>query len=561
MATSADYIAPLNVESSSNHHRQVVASFSDMQERSIMTDFNIELSSGDLISVHRNVLYATCDYFKALFTSGMKEDTEGKVRFETLSEAVVRGVIDYLYGRKLSVDWDDVEEYLNAVERFQLPKLKKKLEEYIGQNICAQNCLSLYQLADRYGLQQLRIKTKESFASHLNRWCTSDKFKQLSKTDVINLFSDQALASVKNDIKLKAIIAWVTYEEQARKECFPELLEAIELCKCSSSYLKYVLDTYEDRLINKVSLAVKIAKAMASGVEAKEAVSVDKFLVIGGILDDRSLSKKIYVVDWMKESVEEVGTVPDDLLRWYPARCFTPSGLFSGAGGTADDFASATCNCSLYDPITQQLTSLPSIPSPLVTAGAACVKSKVYMIGGEGHFTQMISLDLNEGKQWLECKDLKQGVVYPIVCSLKEQIFILTSTLTEAGTYHYMGDEIKLQCYNTETQDCSFRASPPSGITDTDGVSTVPVGDDIYYVGGDDKLCLRYATKEDKWYRHKKPLREHYYGGAVHVNGNIILYGGLSTDKMETYNIARDTWEISSIKLPLQLTSPYCINV
>ena len=139
MATSADYIAPLNVERSPNHDRQVVSSFSDMQERSVMTDFSIELANGDLVPVHRNMMYATSDYFKALFTSGMKEASQGKVRFETLSVDAVRGVIDYLYGRKLSVHWDNVEEFIDAVETLQLLKYLV-FDRLIKWNVSALAC-------------------------------------------------------------------------------------------------------------------------------------------------------------------------------------------------------------------------------------------------------------------------------------------------------------------------------------------------------------------------------------------------------------------------------------
>ena len=249
MATSSACVPPLEVENSQNHYSKVFVNFSDMQERAVMTDFSIELASGKLIAVHRNIMYASSDYFKALLTSGMKEANEGKVEFKGLSEDAVCGVVDYLYGRKLTIPWDNVDDYLDAVETFQLSELKQVLEEYCTANISPQNCLRFYKLADKYGLKKLQTKSKESLASGLSWWRSSKDFRMLNQADVINLLSVPCLASVSNDLKLKAIIHWVKFQEEERKESFPELLEAIELNKCSAKYLKHVLEVYENRII------------------------------------------------------------------------------------------------------------------------------------------------------------------------------------------------------------------------------------------------------------------------------------------------------------------------
>ena len=112
MATSKA-ITALKVSQPSGYGDRILSGFNDMRKQSRMTDFTIKLAGGQSIPVHKMVLSVACDYFKALFESGMKEVKEGAVGFETMNGQAVSSVIDYLYGRDIEIQWDDIDDYVN----------------------------------------------------------------------------------------------------------------------------------------------------------------------------------------------------------------------------------------------------------------------------------------------------------------------------------------------------------------------------------------------------------------------------------------------------------------
>ena len=126
MASSDSTCFPaLKLSCHKSYAERIVQGFSSMQRQDHMTDFTIKTSSGRRINAHKMLLSVASDYFQAMFNSGMREVNDGEIRFETLSDNAVYSVVDYIYGREITVQWDEVEEYLNVVETLQLHELKK----------------------------------------------------------------------------------------------------------------------------------------------------------------------------------------------------------------------------------------------------------------------------------------------------------------------------------------------------------------------------------------------------------------------------------------------------
>ena len=543
----------------SSYGDKVIAGLSQMQEQSMMTDFTIKVVNSKDIPVHKVLLNVASDYFSAMLTSGMKEANDAEVHLHSLSAHAVESAVDYMYGREITIQWEEIEDYMDVIEIFQLLDLKNQLEENMTKHVAPNNALQLCRLAAKYGLTNLKAKAKATVASYFVLICGENKDMTLS--DMLDLLSDKDLRNVQNNAKLKAIIEWVICQEEDRKDAFAELVQCIDLKQCSASYLSYVLDTYEGRFINNVSVYAEISKSMASSlVKAKDICGGNSFLILGGWDQNNALVTTIYRVDMKCETVEVAGELPDELLKFHPARCVTPSGaLFSASGGTNNDDSSKTSDCIMYDVKTKSLSRLPSVPSPRLAAGAAAFASKVYMIGGEHNYKNLSCFDLNS-QLWKKCQDLVSGVEHPIVCSVGKNIYALTQTWVGEGSYYKEGDPIIFQCYNTEEDEWSVLTSPPSHVTDTDGACVVVVWANIYIIGGQDKLCISYSTTEDVWRTHEQPSAVHRDSAAALVDGKIVLCGGSFSDTIEVFDLYKNTWHTSTLKLPQNLNFPMCLT-
>ena len=550
-------IPALKVSCNRSYAERILQGFSAMQRCDQMTDFIIKTSQGKRIPAHRMLLSVASHYFQAMFNSRMREVKIGEIFFQTFSDNAVRSVVDYMYGREITVAWGEVAEYLDVVATLQLDELKKQIEEYIIKHTTKDNAIENCRLAETFGLLELKAKTKLVISSHFVAICRAHKYFTLS--EMIALLKDKDLISVRNDAKLKVAIDWIIAQEDERKDSFAELVDCIDLQKCSPSYLANILQKYEGRFIKQVSLYAKISKAMASGViKGQNTAGEGRFLITGITNAAGNLIKQMYRVDMTAETVEEAGDIPDKLLHFGSARCVTQSGLlFSASGGTTASASSATNGCVLYDPATKILKHLPPLPKPRLLAGAAAIGSKVYLMGGYKYNKKMSCMDISRNLR-RDCADMQHGVGIPITCSIDQNIFVLTNSVLFGGLCYHEGDPIILQCYDSDEDTWGVRAAPP--VKDTSGATAVAVWGIMYVVGGKDRVCVSYSPQEDTWYSHKRPSKPHAFGGAIHLDDKIILCGGSSSDVIEVYDIQRDKWETSPLKLPFPAKGMVCIN-
>ena len=69
------------------------------------TDVRIVVDDGAMIGGHRAVLCLSCEGFRAMFESGMREDEEGVVRMAGVGISAVKALLEWVYlGERLVVD-------------------------------------------------------------------------------------------------------------------------------------------------------------------------------------------------------------------------------------------------------------------------------------------------------------------------------------------------------------------------------------------------------------------------------------------------------------------------
>ena len=157
----------LNVSPDKCFSDKVLDKLSEMQKQSKLTDFCVKVKEMK-IACHRCVLTAGCPYFETLFESGMKEVEEGELCWDTMNEVVVETIIQYLYGREISIAWSDIMSFLDAVELLSLHELKIQIDEHISAQLQSETCLEWYYLADRYRLTETMKSAKETLTTHFS---------------------------------------------------------------------------------------------------------------------------------------------------------------------------------------------------------------------------------------------------------------------------------------------------------------------------------------------------------------------------------------------------------
>jgi len=73
-----------------------------------------------LFQVHKILLAATSDYFRAMLLSPTKESQENTVDMKGLSASALQHMIDFIYTGQLELDFENLIEMLNAASHLQV---------------------------------------------------------------------------------------------------------------------------------------------------------------------------------------------------------------------------------------------------------------------------------------------------------------------------------------------------------------------------------------------------------------------------------------------------------
>jgi N-acetylneuraminic acid mutarotase len=145
-----------------------------------------------------------------------------------------------------------------------------------------------------------------------------------------------------------------------------------------------------------------------------------------------------------------------------------------------------------------------------------------------------------------------QKLIFPITTNIANTVFVILSTHSQNAKQR-VNNNISLQSYDTSTDTWKFLAPLPSSITDTDGASAVAIQNQLYVVGGRAKLCLQYNPVSNTWAILQNTALQHYYGTAVILKGKIMLLGGSTSDQIEEYDMEKNEWQLSSMRLPSKM--------
>ncbi|KAK7891300.1 hypothetical protein WMY93_023263 [Mugilogobius chulae] len=105
----------------------------------------------------KTLLIQSCDYFRALYRSGMKECYQEKIQLHCLQARGFVIALAVLRGDRPILDADDIVEAIECASFLQISPLTKYLSDIINSD----NCLLVCHTASTYGLMELYYKAAQ----------------------------------------------------------------------------------------------------------------------------------------------------------------------------------------------------------------------------------------------------------------------------------------------------------------------------------------------------------------------------------------------------------------
>lgn len=114
------------------------------------------LVEGVPIKAHKVFLAASSEYFKGMFTSGLKEAQQDEIELPHVREPIFRAIREYCYtGDVEEITGDTAVDLLGASCAYTLPRLKMIVESLLGYSLDVDNVACLYPVAVMYEAQVL----------------------------------------------------------------------------------------------------------------------------------------------------------------------------------------------------------------------------------------------------------------------------------------------------------------------------------------------------------------------------------------------------------------------
>ena len=146
----------------------------------------------ETILAHRQRLQDISDYFYCLFNSGMQENENSTLEVKDMKVEVVKTVLAYIFGEVINIQWEDIIDYVDIVEMWQILSLKDELERYFIKNYHKKNCTLLWIMAQTYGMKKLAMEAKHFIKQHLVDISCSPDFLSLDLASLKELHRDNS---------------------------------------------------------------------------------------------------------------------------------------------------------------------------------------------------------------------------------------------------------------------------------------------------------------------------------------------------------------------------------
>lgn len=120
--------------------------------------------------MHKAILAARSEVFKAMFETPMKESLSGVVTFDDLSSSTMKTFLKFIYTGILDDDWkNNPTEIVDVADRFCLPSLKKFVDMNLHLTCKVENAVDLLQIAHYHALPTAFKNISNYLRSNVNQ--------------------------------------------------------------------------------------------------------------------------------------------------------------------------------------------------------------------------------------------------------------------------------------------------------------------------------------------------------------------------------------------------------
>lgn len=522
-----------------------------------------------MFHVHRVILAASSDYFRAMFTNGMRESHEWSVTLYSVGDDQLEAFLNCCYSGSLALSWGWVFDVVCAAIQFQLQPPLKLCLDFLHNEMDANFCLDVASFARAYKMEELLQFAENFVLKNFQDVSASPKFQDLPLEKVLEFLQSKELSVPSEIVILRAVLSWIGARPKSRVKLASDLVNTI----------KFPLLTFKEfneaevfakwphrsmRRLYKSMLSEFCSEHVDENDEFRDYLPKDNLILIGGDgvtsdMDRRKISREVWfsnalrnhtgiikAVDWRL-----LGELPD-IPKYCHEVVVLEDKLYVCGGrhfyGTEDVLKTVF----RYDPNDNSWTKVADMQLERCHFAMLVTDGMIYAIGGEKES------DLNMDSVERYCP---QTNTWSFVCPLDQPMCSHAGSVWGGQMYISGG-------FNCEYQSLvsMFLYHPERGTTYLADMPTNRalhrmecVGDHLYVAGGlssndngqcfDQLSCEVYSLESDFWYTISPMPKPHVGAASAVLEDKLYILGGYYQDDyadstlVHRYDPIKGRWE------------------
>eukprot|EP00066_Takifugu_rubripes_P010243 XP_003977890.1 PREDICTED: kelch-like protein 33 [Takifugu rubripes] len=190
-------------------------SIKDLWSEGVGCDVILEVD-GALFHVHKVILAASSDYFRGMFTCGMRESRQTQValHFQLASELDV--LIGCSYDGMIPLSWDSVFEISCTALQLQFQQALSLCLRFMRENIEVTSCLDVASFAEAYCMFELLEETNDFILRNFLEVSETAKFQDLTAEKLLELIRRDGLCVPTELAVFRAVYSWIETDPKER---------------------------------------------------------------------------------------------------------------------------------------------------------------------------------------------------------------------------------------------------------------------------------------------------------------------------------------------------------
>ena len=534
---------------------KVMKDLNEFRKEGTLCDITLNIR-GVRMPAHRNVLAASSLYFRALFSSDMKEREESAVTIEELEPKVMEEILSYMYSGAVELNEINAFDLAVAADYMILSNLKQLCCDFLIKCLNSEICLAALAIAERYNFQDLRDAAQLHVLNNFGHVSRTDEFLNLSVEQLLAVMSSDNLVAREDEV-YESLVRWTKHSLDTRKQHFATLFPHIRLIYLARYYL---LNEVEVESLVQENLdckhSVEAAKEFFSSSQLTKGVNVsvcqprscqNGILITGGWQEDSTItaSTKLFIPTFNKC----FDLCPMVAPRKNHGISVCESMLYVVGGSSNED--RALRSVEFYDPKSDSWASARSLATEVSGVSVATLAGYLYAVGGcDGNgkpvaIVQRYSPRLN-----------KWQYITPMNSSRMRHSVVVSTYLYSFGGY---GSDDYRPLNSAEMYDPGsnswFNITPM--FQKRSDACAAGIGHKIYIMGGEHILeypikldmCEIYEPATNTW-SSMTPLQiPRSHAGVAVIGNQIYVLGGINLESreirdVECYDIEQKEWKV-----------------